>query len=160
MFVCTDISTLRYIDQITQQMKWWVVPQSLKRTTGGQIKRKPKSLVKFRISGRKRHWEALTRSRTRCTHSDRSYHVVCTCGRSSQPVFDNYLARYGVISRGWLVGENGLSRKKIVPPKNFILGQKFSAIMLKIFVLPWKFLSAWQNLVCLIFHQHYMYPTA
>ena len=38
--------------------------------------------------------------------------------------------------------EAGLSRK-IVPPKIFILGQKFSEIMLKIFVLSSKFLSAW-----------------
>ena len=33
-------------------------------------------------------------------------------------------------------------QEKIVCLKNFILGQKFSVSALKIFVLPWKFLSA------------------
>ena len=49
-------------------------------------------------------------------------------------------------------------QEKIVPLKNFSLGQKFSEIVLS---YPENFCPhARQNLVCLIFHQHYMYPTA
>ena len=50
-------------------------------------------------------------------------------------------------------------QEKNCPPEKFYPRTKFFSNCVENFCPTLKILSAWQNLVCLIFHQHYMYPT-
>ena len=63
------------------------------------------------------------------------HHSILVNTQNDYTCIYTYIYIYIYISRHAVVCQRPV-KKKIVPPKNFILGQKFSAIMLKIFVLP------------------------